>query len=75
MLYNLRLKLFLGKINSRWTGPCTVVDTFPYRAVKIKHLDNEFEVNGSRLNNTTPVSYTPYLDTRRRISGSKIDLY
>ena len=36
LLFNSRLKLFLGKLKSRWTGPYTVVKVFPYRAVENK---------------------------------------
>ena len=35
LLYNSRLKLFSGKLRSRWTGPFIVTQLFPYGAVEI----------------------------------------
>ena len=50
LLFNSRLKLFPGKLKSRWTGPYTVVKVFPYGAVEIKgDIRPEFKVNGQRL--------------------------
>ncbi|XP_060963705.1 uncharacterized protein LOC133033117 [Cannabis sativa] len=36
LLFNSRLKLFPGKLKSRWLGPFTVVKVFPYGAVELK---------------------------------------
>ncbi|XP_060962021.1 uncharacterized protein LOC115722590 [Cannabis sativa] len=50
LLYNSRLKLFPGKLKSRWSGPFTVVQVFPYGAVEVKGEKPEtFKVNGQRL--------------------------
>jgi hypothetical protein len=50
LLYNSRLKLFPGKLRSKWTGPYTVIKVYPYGAVEIKgKSDNIFKVNGHRL--------------------------
>ena len=50
LLFNSRLKLFPGKLKSRWTGPYTVMKVFPYGAVEIKgDTGPEFKVNGQRL--------------------------
>ncbi|KAM6577474.1 hypothetical protein CsatB_029311 [Cannabis sativa] len=50
LLFNSRLKLFLGKLKSRWSGPFTVVKVFPYGAVELKgEGPNTFKVNGQRL--------------------------
>ena len=47
LLYNSRLRLFPGKLKSRWSGPFTVVSTAPSGAVTIKgQAGNEFKVNG-----------------------------
>ena len=35
LLYNSKLKLFLGKLKSRWSGPYTVVASTPFGAVLI----------------------------------------
>ena len=50
LLYNSRLKLFLEKLKSRWSGPYTVVTSTPFGAVTIKtNSRGEFKVNGQRL--------------------------
>ncbi|KAM6580928.1 hypothetical protein CsatA_004702 [Cannabis sativa] len=50
LLFNSRLKLFPGKLKSRWSGPFTVIKVFPYGAVELKgEGPNTFKVNGQRL--------------------------
>ena len=50
LLYNLRLKLFLRKLKSRQSSPCTVIEVTPFEAVTLReNLRNEFKVNGQRL--------------------------
>ena len=50
LLYNSRLRLFPGKLHSRWTGPYTVKEVFPYGTVAIENADGViFKVNGHRL--------------------------
>ncbi|KAM6587780.1 hypothetical protein CsatA_010385 [Cannabis sativa] len=50
LLFNSRLKLFPGKLKSRWSGPFTVIKVFPYGAVELKgESPNTFKVNGQRL--------------------------
>jgi len=39
VLYHLRLKLFPGKLHSRWIGPFVVSNVFPYDAVEITSLE------------------------------------
>ncbi|KAK8663727.1 hypothetical protein V6N13_083534 [Hibiscus sabdariffa] len=48
LLYNSRLKLFPGKLKSRWSGPFLVHKVYPYGAVEIKKDEdaNIFKVNG-----------------------------
>ena len=41
LLYNSRLRLFLEKLKSRWSGPFTVIKVYPHGAVDIA---NENEV-------------------------------
>ncbi|KAM2693038.1 hypothetical protein EV2_007258 [Malus domestica] len=43
LLFNSRLRLFLGKLRSKWIGPFVVTNVFPHGAVQ------EFKVNGHRL--------------------------
>ena len=47
LLYNSRLKLFLGKLKSRCSGPYTIILVTPFRAVTLKtNSGKEFKVNG-----------------------------
>ncbi|GKG17061.1 hypothetical protein Tco_0362018 [Tanacetum coccineum] len=50
-LFNARLKLFPGKLKSKWTGPYLVKDVTPYGAFVIQDLKGgePFKVNGNRL--------------------------
>lgn len=51
LLYNLRLRLFPGKLKSRWSGPFTVTKVFPSSVVEVSHeTKGTFKVNGQRLN-------------------------
>nr|GMC57899.1 putative nucleotidyltransferase, Ribonuclease H [Ipomoea batatas] len=50
LLYNSRLKLFPGKLKSRWSGPFQVEEHFPSGAVAISNKEGKtFVVNGQRL--------------------------
>ncbi|PKA65083.1 hypothetical protein AXF42_Ash013204 [Apostasia shenzhenica] len=50
LLYNSRLKLFPGKLKSRWSGPYEVKQVFPSGVVEIARGTSEaFKVNGQRL--------------------------
>nr|XP_016504594.1 PREDICTED: uncharacterized protein LOC107822555 [Nicotiana tabacum] len=51
LLYNSRLRLFPGKLKSRWSGPFSVVEIYPTGAVDIAVANNShtFRVNGHTL--------------------------
>nr|GEX12928.1 reverse transcriptase domain-containing protein [Tanacetum cinerariifolium] len=50
LLINSRLKIFLGKLKTHWTGPFTITQVFPYGTVKLSQTDGpNFKVNGHRL--------------------------
>ncbi|GKE37450.1 hypothetical protein Tco_1460855 [Tanacetum coccineum] len=50
LLFNSRLKIFSGKLKTRWTGPFTVIQVFPYGTVELSKTDGpNFKVNGHRL--------------------------
>ncbi|XP_062114461.1 uncharacterized protein LOC133825548 [Humulus lupulus] len=50
VLFNSKLKLFLGKLKLRWSGPFTVVKVFLYGAVELQGKDREtFKVNWQRV--------------------------
>ena len=47
LLYNSMLKLFPGKLKSRWSGPYTVVAVTLFEVVTLKiNFGDEFKVNG-----------------------------
>nr|GEZ44354.1 reverse transcriptase domain-containing protein [Tanacetum cinerariifolium] len=50
LLFNSRLKIFSGKLKSRWSGPFTISKIYPYRTAKLIHPDGcNFKVNCHRL--------------------------
>ena len=51
LLYHSRLKLFPGKLRSKWIGPFVVTNVFSHGAVEIQSLETNkiFKVNGHRL--------------------------
>ena len=51
LLFNSRLKLFTGKMKSKWSGPFIIKDVKPYGAVELfdpqlENLDRPWVVNG-----------------------------
>nr|GEV67321.1 reverse transcriptase domain-containing protein [Tanacetum cinerariifolium] len=45
-----RLKIFSGKLKSRWSGPFTISEIYPYGTAKLTHSDGlNFKVNCHRL--------------------------
>ena len=52
LLFNSRLRLFPGKLKSKWSGPYTVVSSTTFGAVTLRtDAGEEFKVNGQRLKN------------------------
>nr|GEV14713.1 reverse transcriptase domain-containing protein [Tanacetum cinerariifolium] len=50
LLFNSRLKIFSGKLKTRWSGPFTITHVFPYGTVELSQTDrSNFKVNGHRL--------------------------
>ncbi|GJT40954.1 hypothetical protein Tco_0940819 [Tanacetum coccineum] len=50
LLFNSRLKIFSGKLKTRWSGPFTITEVFPYGTAKLSHTDgSNFKVNCHRL--------------------------
>nr|GEW65376.1 reverse transcriptase domain-containing protein [Tanacetum cinerariifolium] len=50
LLFNSRLKIFSGKLKTRWSGPFTITQVFPYGTVELSQTDGpNFMVNGHRL--------------------------
>ncbi|GJR46090.1 reverse transcriptase domain-containing protein [Tanacetum coccineum] len=50
LLFNSRLKIFSGKLKTRWTEPFTIDQVFPNGTVELSQTDRpNFKVNGHRL--------------------------
>ena len=50
LLYNSMLRLFLGKLKSRWSGSYIVIVVTTFGVVTLRtDSGNEFKVNGQRL--------------------------
>ncbi|KAL5555324.1 hypothetical protein UlMin_037560 [Ulmus minor] len=50
LLFNSRLKLFPGKLKSRWSGPFLITQIFPFGAVELEDKSGrKFKVNGQRV--------------------------
>ena len=50
LLFNSRLRLFPGKLRSKWTGPYVITQVFPYGAIEIEDENKgRFKINGQRL--------------------------
>nr|GEW47934.1 reverse transcriptase domain-containing protein [Tanacetum cinerariifolium] len=50
LLFNSRLNIFSGKLKTRWTGPFTVTQVFPYVTVELSQTEGQnFKVNGHKL--------------------------
>ncbi|GJS16111.1 hypothetical protein Tco_0410583 [Tanacetum coccineum] len=50
LLYNYRLKMYPGRLKSKWSGPNIVKTVYPYEAVEIIDKNGfKFKVNGQRL--------------------------
>nr|GEZ69445.1 reverse transcriptase domain-containing protein [Tanacetum cinerariifolium] len=68
LLFNSRLKIFPGKLKSRWSGPFTISYVFPYGTVELSQPDGpNFKVNGHILKHyfreDVPKMIVPYLQT------------
>nr|GEU65299.1 reverse transcriptase domain-containing protein [Tanacetum cinerariifolium] len=50
LLFNSRLKIFSGKLKSRWSRPFTISQVYPYGTVELSQPDGpNFKVNGHRI--------------------------
>ncbi|GJX00940.1 reverse transcriptase domain-containing protein [Tanacetum coccineum] len=68
LLFNSRLKIFSGKLKSRWSGPFTVVQVFPYGTVELSQNSGpNFKVNSHRIKHyfggDVPTEVVPDLQT------------
>ncbi|GJW88947.1 reverse transcriptase domain-containing protein [Tanacetum coccineum] len=52
LLFNSKLKMFSGNLKSRWSGPFTITQVFPYGTVELSQNSRpNFKVNGHRIKN------------------------
>ena len=51
LLFNSRLRLFPGKLKSRWSGPFKIAQIYPYGAIELEDEKSgrTFKVNGQRV--------------------------
>ncbi|GJQ91122.1 reverse transcriptase domain-containing protein [Tanacetum coccineum] len=50
LVFNSRLKIFLGKLKTRWSGPFTITKVFPYGTIELCQPDGlNIKVNGHRV--------------------------
>ena len=64
LLFNSRLKLFPGKLRSRWSGPFEVTKVLPSGAIEIKERSSDpFLVNGQRLKHYHYVGNKDYTES------------
>nr|GEX28176.1 reverse transcriptase domain-containing protein [Tanacetum cinerariifolium] len=66
LLFNSRLKIFSGKLKSRWSGPFTISQVFPYGTIELSQPNGpNFKVNGHRIKHyfkeDIPLSVVPDL--------------
>nr|GEZ86963.1 hypothetical protein [Tanacetum cinerariifolium] len=72
LLFNSRLKIFIGKLRTRWSGPFTITQVFPYGTNELSQPNGpNFKVNGHRVkhyfegdipSNVVPDLYTLPID-------------
>nr|GEV41402.1 reverse transcriptase domain-containing protein [Tanacetum cinerariifolium] len=68
LLFNSRLKIFSGKLKTRWSGPFTITRVFPYGNIELSQPNGpNFKVNGHRVKHyfggDIPSSVAPDLHT------------
>nr|GFA02728.1 reverse transcriptase domain-containing protein [Tanacetum cinerariifolium] len=68
LLFNSHLKIFSGKLKTRWSGPFTITCVFPYGTIELSQPNGlNFKVNGHRVKHyfggDIPSNVTPDLHT------------
>ncbi|KAL1222466.1 putative mitochondrial protein [Cardamine amara subsp. amara] len=67
LLFNSRLKLFPGKLKSRWSGPFRIKEVLPYGAITLLDPEGrEFTVNGQRVK--------PYMADQSILQDTSLDV-
>nr|GEZ64734.1 reverse transcriptase domain-containing protein [Tanacetum cinerariifolium] len=68
LLFNSRLKIFSGKLKTRWSGPFTITQVFPYGTIELSQPNGpNFKVNGHSVKHyfegDVPSNVAPNLHT------------
>ncbi|GJS24298.1 reverse transcriptase domain-containing protein [Tanacetum coccineum] len=74
LLFNSRLKIFSGKLKTRWSGPFTITKVFPYGTIELSQpMVKNFKVNviGEALRRNR--TYHPRLSVRENLRRTKND--
>ncbi|GKC61375.1 reverse transcriptase domain-containing protein [Tanacetum coccineum] len=62
LIFNSRLKMFSGKLKSRWSGPFTIAHVFPYGTIELSQNSGpNFKVNVIELSTTLEGTYQNWL--------------
>ncbi|GJZ26748.1 reverse transcriptase domain-containing protein [Tanacetum coccineum] len=62
LLFNSRSKIFFGKLKSRWSGPFTITEVYPYGTAKLSHADGiESSLRIGDQKQSTSWEFTPCL--------------
>nr|GEX25513.1 reverse transcriptase domain-containing protein [Tanacetum cinerariifolium] len=74
LLFNSHLKIFSGKLKTRWTGPFTMAHVFPYRTIELSQADGpNFKVNGHKLKHYFGGTYHNWLSGISKLSPWTIE--
>ncbi|GKA34932.1 reverse transcriptase domain-containing protein [Tanacetum coccineum] len=69
LLFNSRLKIFSGKLKTRWSGPFIITEVFPYGTAKLSHTDgSNFKVIATELSTTSEGTHHQWLSQISRLS-------
>ncbi|XP_015158400.1 uncharacterized protein [Solanum tuberosum] len=69
LLFNSRLRLFPGKLRSKWSGPFKVTQVFQSSAIELENdKDERFKANGQRIK-----AYLGVVEDVKIVEGCKLD--
>nr|GEU54802.1 putative reverse transcriptase domain-containing protein [Tanacetum cinerariifolium] len=74
LLFNSRLMIFFGKLKTRWSGPFTITEVYPYGTAKLSHANgSNFKVNCHRLKHYYGGDVPPMRKNSREDNGARFD--
>nr|GEW97003.1 reverse transcriptase domain-containing protein [Tanacetum cinerariifolium] len=68
LLFNSRLKIFSGKLKTRWSGPFTITKVYPYGTAKLSHAD------GSNFKESIMLKMSK-ISQNRAMSDTRLEVY